>query len=69
MKQEENIPHLMYKELTAKENRKNVIKVILQALAFVVLGFVFMYASLDFILWLDAIGRKLHNFVNIVGLS
>jgi len=49
----------MIKELTKKENRKNVRRIIAQAAGFVALAWVSMYMFLYFILWANDITDKI----------
>ena len=55
---ENQTEYILIKELTKKENRKNVLKVIAQAAAFVGLSYASMYMFLYFILWADEFSDK-----------
>lgn len=55
---ENQTEYILIKELTNKENRKNVLKVIAQAAAFVGLAYASMYMFLYFILWADEFSDK-----------
>lgn len=56
---ENQTDYILIKELTKKQNRKNILKVIAQAFAFVGLSFASMYMFLYFILWADEISDKI----------
>lgn len=56
---ENQTEYILIKKITAKENRKNVIKILAQAFAFVGLSFASMYMFLYFILWADEISDKI----------
>ena len=56
---ENETEYILIKKITAKENRKNVIKILAQAAAFVGLAFASMYMFLYFILWADEISDKI----------
>jgi len=56
---ENKTEYILIKQLTAKENRKNIIKIISQAFAFVALAFASMYGFLYFILWANEITDKI----------
>lgn len=44
--------YYLIRKATSKELRKNTLKIIGQAALFVALSFVFMYATLDLLLWI-----------------
>jgi hypothetical protein len=56
---ENETEYILIKKITDKENRRNVIKIIAQAFAFVGLAFASMYMFLYFILWADEISDKI----------
>ena len=56
---ENQTEYILIKELTKKQNRKNVLKVICQAAAFVGLAFASMYMFLYFMLWANDISDKI----------
>ena len=56
---ENETEYILIKKITDKENRKNVIKILAQAFAFVGLAFASMYMFLYFILWADEISDKI----------
>ena len=56
---ENKVEYIMIKELTKKENRKNVRRIIAQAAGFVILAWVSMYMFLYFILWANDITDKI----------
>ena len=56
---ENKTEYILIKQLTAKENRKNIIKVLVQAFAFVGLAFASMYMFLYFMLWANDITDKI----------
>jgi hypothetical protein len=56
---ENQTEYILIKKITAKENRRNVIKILAQAAAFVGLSFASMYMFLYFILWADEISDKI----------
>lgn len=56
---ENQTEYILIKELTKKQNRKNILKVIAQAFAFVALSYASMYMFLYFILWADEISDKI----------
>ena len=56
---ENKVEYIMIKELTKKENRKNVRRIIAQAAGFVALAWVSMYMFLYFILWANDITDKI----------
>lgn len=56
---ENQTDYILIKELTKKQNRKNILKVIAQAFAFVGLSFASMYMFLYFILWANEISDKI----------
>lgn len=56
---ENQTEYILIKELTKKENRKNILKVIAQAFAFVGLSFASMYMFLYFMLWANDISDKI----------
>ena len=56
---ENQTEYILIKELTKEQNRKNIIKVIAQAAAFVGLSFASMYMFLYFILWANDISDKI----------
>ena len=56
---ENETEYILIKKITDKENRKNVIKILAQAAAFVGLAFASMYMFLYFILWADEISDKI----------
>tara|TARA_S200002703_G_scaffold21913_1_gene18608 strand:+ start:4636 stop:4818 length:183 start_codon:yes stop_codon:yes gene_type:complete len=47
-----SVEYYLIKKATSKQHRKNTLKIIGYSALFVLFGFVFMYASLDFLLWL-----------------
>ena len=51
--------YILIKELTKQQNRKNILKIIGQAAAFVALTYASMYMFLYFILWADEISDKI----------
>jgi len=59
---ENKVEYIIIKELTKKENRKNVIKIISQAAGFVALAWISMYMFLYFILWADEITDKIIGY-------
>jgi len=56
---ENQTEYILIKKITAKENRRNIIKIITQAAAFVGLSFASMYMFLYFILWANDISDKI----------
>ena len=56
---ENQTEYILIKELTKKQNRKNVLKVIGQAAAFVGLAYASMYMFLYFMLWANDITDKI----------
>ena len=56
---ENQTEYILIKELTKEQNRKNILKVIVQAAAFVGLSFASMYMFLYFILWANDISDKI----------
>ena len=56
---ENQTEYILIKELTKKQNRKNVLKVIGQAEAFVELSYASMYMFLYFMLWANDISDKI----------
>jgi hypothetical protein len=56
---ENKTEYILIKELTKKQNRKNVLKVIGQAAAFVALSYASMYMFLYFMLWANDISDKI----------
>jgi len=56
---EKQTEYILIKELTKEQNRKNILKVIAQAAAFVGLSFASMYMFLYFILWANDISDKI----------
>ena len=56
---ENQTEYILIKELTKEQNRKNILKVIAQAAAFVGLSFASMYMFLYFILWANDISDKI----------
>jgi len=44
--------YYLIRKATSRELRRNTLKIIGQAALFVALSFVFMYAALDFLLWI-----------------
>ena len=56
---ENETEYILIKKITDKENRKNVIKILAQAAAFVGLAFASMYMFLYFILWANEISDKI----------
>jgi hypothetical protein len=56
---ENQTEYILIKELTKKQNRKNVLKVIAQAAAFVGLAYASMYMFLYFMLWANDISDKI----------
>lgn len=56
---ENETEYILIKKITDKENRRNVIRIIAQAFAFVGLAFASMYMFLYFILWADEISDKI----------
>ena len=56
---ENQTEYILIKKLTKKQNRKNVLKVIGQAAAFVGLAFASMYMFLYFMLWANDISDKI----------
>jgi len=47
-----SMEYYLIRKATSKELRKNTLKIIGQAALFVALSFVFMYATLDLLLWI-----------------
>jgi len=56
---ENQTEYILIKELTKKQNRKNVLKVIGQAAAFVGLAYASMYMFLYFMLWANDVSDKI----------
>jgi hypothetical protein len=56
---ENQTEYILIKKITDKENRRNIIKILAQAAAFVGLAFASMYMFLYFILWADEISDKI----------
>lgn len=56
---ENQTEYILIKELTKKQNRKNILKVIGQAAAFVGLAYASMYMFLYFMLWADEFSDKI----------
>jgi hypothetical protein len=56
---ENQTEYILIKELTKKQNRKNILKVIAQAAAFVGLAYASMYMFLYFMLWANDISDKI----------
>tara|TARA_S200002703_G_scaffold159420_1_gene172822 strand:- start:3950 stop:4135 length:186 start_codon:yes stop_codon:yes gene_type:complete len=56
---ENQTEYILIKELTKKQNRKNVLKVLFQAAAFVGLAFASMYMFLYFMLWANDVSDKI----------
>jgi len=56
---ENQTEYILIKELTKKQNRKNVLKVIAQAAAFVGLAYASMYMFLYFMLWANDVNDKI----------
>lgn len=59
---ENQTEYILIKELTKKQNRKNVLKVIAQAAAFVGLAYASMYMFLYFMLWANDISDKIIGY-------
>jgi len=47
-----SMEYYLIRKATSKARRKNALKIIGQAALFVALSFFFMYATLDFLLWI-----------------
>jgi hypothetical protein len=56
---ENQTEYILIKELTKKQNRKNVLKVIGQAAVFVGLAYASMYMFLYFMLWANDVSDKI----------
>lgn len=56
---ENQTEYILIKKITDKENRRNIIKILAQAAAFVGLAFASMYMFLYFILWANDISDKI----------
>ncbi len=60
---ENQTEYILIKELTKKQNRKNILKVIAQAAAFVGLAYASMYMFLYFMLWANDITDKIIGII------
>lgn len=61
---ENQTEYILIKELTKKQNRKNVLKVIGQAAVFVGLAYASMYMFLYFMLWANDISDKIIGIIS-----
>jgi hypothetical protein len=59
---ENKVEYIMIKELTKRENRKNIIKFISGGILFALLSYIAMYMFLFFILWTDEITDKIIGY-------
>jgi len=60
----ENQEYLLLNELTRKENRKNLFKIILGGAAFAAFGIASMYFFLYFMLWANEISDKIVGIIS-----